>query len=231
MIYKVLLVEDNENLGYMLKEYLAMKNFHIDWVTSGSSAKNFLKSNKPNLIILDVGLPDIDGFQLAQWLKTECPSLPFLFLTARVLKIDVLKGFNLGAEDYIKKPIDEEELVMRMMAILNRTSKEPVIPTSDLNIGRYHFNKNTRILSSQNGERRLTAMESKLLVMLSQKLNQVVERSLLLNEIWGNDDYFSRKSMDVFISRLRKYLAEDQNIKLLNVHNTGFILNIETEMI
>ena len=228
MIYKVLLVEDNENLGYMLKEYLAMKNFHIDWVTSGSSAKNFLKSNKPNLIILDVGLPDIDGFQLAQWIKTECSSLPFLFLTARVLKIDVLKGFNLGAEDYIKKPIDEEELVMRMMAILNRTSKEPVIPTSNLNIGRYHFNKNTRILSSQNGERRLTAMESKLLVMLSQKLNQVVERSLLLNEIWGNDDYFSRKSMDVFISRLRKYLAEDQNIKLLNVHNTGFILNVET---
>jgi DNA-binding response OmpR family regulator len=228
MIYKVLLVEDNENLGYMLKEYLAMKNFHIDWVTSGSSAKNFLKSNKPNLIILDVGLPDIDGFQLAQWIKMECPSLPFLFLTARVLKIDVLKGFNLGAEDYIKKPIDEEELVMRMMAILNRTSKEPVIPTSNLNIGLYHFNKNTRVLSSPNGERRLTAMESKLLVMLSQKLNQVVERSLLLNEIWGNDDYFSRKSMDVFISRLRKYLAEDQNIKLLNVHNTGFILNVET---
>jgi DNA-binding response OmpR family regulator len=147
------------------------------------------------------------------------------------LKIDVLKGFNLGAEDYIKKPIDEEELVMRMMAILNRTSKEPVIPTSNLNIGLYHFNKNTRVLSSPNGERRLTAMESKLLVMLSQKLNQVVERSLLLNEIWGNDDYFSRKSMDVFISRLRKYLAEDQNIKLLNVHNTGFILNVETEMI
>jgi DNA-binding response OmpR family regulator len=145
-----------------------------------------------------------------------------------VLKIDVLKGFNLGAEDYIKKPIDEEELVMRMMAILNRTSKEPVIPTSNLNIGLYHFNKNTRVLSSPNGERRLTAMESKLLVMLSQKLNQVVERSLLLNEIWGNDDYFSRKSMDVFISRLRKYLAEDQNIKLLNVHNTGFILNVET---
>jgi DNA-binding response OmpR family regulator len=144
------------------------------------------------------------------------------------LKIDVLKGFNLGAEDYIKKPIDEEELVMRMMAILNRTSKEPVIPTSNLNIGLYHFNKNTRVLSSPNGERRLTAMESKLLVMLSQKLNQVVERSLLLNEIWGNDDYFSRKSMDVFISRLRKYLAEDQNIKLLNVHNTGFILNVET---
>lgn len=231
MINKVLLVEDNENLGYMLKEYLSMKSFHIDWITSGSSAKIFLKSNKPNLIILDVGLPDIDGFQLAQWIKTECPAIPFLFLTARVLKIDVLKGFNLGAEDYIKKPIDEEELVMRMMAILNRTSKEPVIPTSNLNIGLYHFNKNTRVLSSPNGERRLTAMESKLLVMLSQKLNQVVERSLLLNEIWGNDDYFSRKSMDVFISRLRKYLAEDQNIKLLNVHNTGFILNVETEMV
>ena len=231
MIYKVLLVEDNENLGYMLKEYLAMKNFHIDWVTSGSSAKNFLKSNKPNLIILDVGLPDIDGFQLAQWIKMECPAIPFLFLTARVLKIDVLKGFNLGAEDYIKKPIDEEELVMRMIAILNRTSKESVIPTSNIIIGLYHFNKNTRVLSSPNGERRLTAMESKLLVMLSNKLNQVVERSLLLNEIWGNDDYFSRKSMDVFISRLRKYLAEDQNIKLLNVHNTGFILNLESESV
>ena len=231
MIYKVLLVEDNENLGYMLKEYLAMKNFHTDWVTSGSTAKIFLKSNKPNLIILDVGLPDIDGFQLAQWIKMECPSIPFLFLTARVLKIDVLKGFNLGAEDYIKKPIDEEELVMRMIAILNRTSKESVIPTLNLIIGLYHFNKNTRILSSPNGERRLTAMESKLLVMLSNKLNEVVERSLLLNEIWGNDDYFSRKSMDVFISRLRKYLAEDQNIKLLNVHNTGFILNLESESV
>ena len=231
MIYKVLLVEDNENLGYMLKEYLGMKNFHIDWVTSGSTAKIFLKINKPNLIILDVGLPDIDGFQLAQWIKMECPAIPFLFLTARVLKIDVLKGFNLGAEDYIKKPIDEEELVMRMIAILNRTSKESVIPTSNLIIGLYHFNKNTRILSSPNGERRLTAMESKLLVMLSNKLNEVVERSLLLNEIWGNDDYFSRKSMDVFISRLRKYLAEDQNIKLLNVHNTGFILNLESETV
>jgi DNA-binding response OmpR family regulator len=228
---KVLLVEDNENLGYMLKEYLTMKYFQMDWVKSANEAMIFLKNNKPDLVILDVGLPDLDGFQLAQWIKKDYPTIPFLFLTARVLKIDVLKGFNLGAEDYIKKPIDEEELVMRMIAILNRTNKESVIPTSNLIIGLYHLNKNTRVLSSPNGERRLTAMESKLLVMLSNKLNQVVERSLLLNEIWGNDDYFSRKSMDVFISRLRKYLAEDQNIKLLNVHNTGFILNLESESV
>ena len=226
---KVLLVEDNENLGYMLKEYLTMKYFQMDWVKSANEAMVFLKNNKPDLVILDVGLPDLDGFQLAQWIKKDYPTIPFLFLTARVLKIDVLKGFNLGAEDYIKKPIDEEELVMRIKAILNRTSKESDSVTNHIALGNYHFNKNTRILSSQNEERRLTAMESKLLLMLCQKLNQVVERSLLLNEIWGNDDYFSRKSMDVFVSRLRKYLAEDQNIKLLNVHNTGFILNVNPE--
>jgi DNA-binding response OmpR family regulator len=226
---KVLLVEDNENLGYMLKEYLTMKYFQMDWVKSANEAMIFLKNNKPDLVILDVGLPDLDGFQLAQWIKKDYPTIPFLFLTARVLKIDVLKGFNLGAEDYIKKPIDEEELVMRIKAILNRTSKESDSVTNDIALGNYHFNKNTRILSSQNEERRLTAMESKLLLMLCQKLNQVVERSLSLNEIWGNDDYFSRKSMDVFVSRLRKYLAEDQNIKLLNVHNTGFILNVNPE--
>jgi DNA-binding response OmpR family regulator len=226
---KVLLVEDNENLGYMLKEYLTMKYFQMDWVKSANEAMIFLKNNKPDLVILDVGLPDLDGFQLAQWIKKDYPTIPFLFLTARVLKIDVLKGFNLGAEDYIKKPIDEEELVMRIKAILNRTSKESDSVTNNIALGNYHFNKNTRILSSQNEERRLTAMESKLLLMLCQKLNQVVERSLLLNEIWGNDDYFSRKSMDVFVSRLRKYLAEDQNIKLLNVHNTGFILNVNPE--
>ena len=226
---KVLLVEDNENLGYMLKEYLTMKYFQMDWVKSANEAMIFLKNNKPDLVILDVGLPDLDGFQLAQWIKKDYPTIPFLFLTARVLKIDVLKGFNLGAEDYIKKPIDEEELVMRIKAILNRTSKESDSVTNHIALGNYHFNKNTRILSSQNEERRLTAIESKLLLMLCQKLNQVVERSLLLNEIWGNDDYFSRKSMDVFVSRLRKYLAEDQNIKLLNVHNTGFILNVNPE--
>lgn len=226
---KVLLVEDNENLGYMLKEYLTMKYFQMDWVKSANEAMIFLKNNKPDLVILDVGLPDLDGFQLAQWIKKDYPTIPFLFLTARVLKIDVLKGFNLGAEDYIKKPIDEEELVMRIKAILNRTSKESDSVSNHITLGNFHFNKNTRILSSQNEERRLTAMESKLLIMLCQKVNQVVERSLLLNEIWGNDDYFSRKSMDVFISRLRKYLAEDQNIKLLNVHNTGFILNVNLE--
>jgi DNA-binding response OmpR family regulator len=226
---RILLVEDNENLGYMLKEYLAMKGFQMEWVKSAHEAKVLLKNKMPELIVLDVGLPDMDGFQLAQWIKITYPVVPFLFLTARVLKIDVLKGFNLGAEDYIKKPIDEEELVMRMLAILNRTRKDTVISPGHFTIGIFNLNKNSRVLSSPDSERRLTAMESKLLVMLSQKLNQVVERSLLLNEIWGNEDYFSRKSMDVFISRLRKYLADDQRIKLLNIHNTGFILHVNEE--
>lgn len=226
---RILLVEDNENLGYMLKEYLAMKGFQMEWVKSAHAAKVLLKNKMPELIVLDVGLPDMDGFQLAQWIKITYPAVPFLFLTARVLKIDVLKGFNLGAEDYIKKPIDEEELVMRMLAILNRTRKDTVISPGHFTIGIFNLNKNSRVLSSPDSERRLTAMESKLLVMLSQKLNQVVERSLLLNEIWGNEDYFSRKSMDVFISRLRKYLADDQRIKLLNIHNTGFILHVNEE--
>ena len=226
---RILLVEDNENLGYMLKEYLAMKGFQMEWVKSAHAAKVLLKNKMPELIVLDVGLPDMDGFQLAQWIKITYPAVPFLFLTARVLKIDVLKGFNLEAEDYIKKPIDEEELVMRMLAILNRTRKDTVISPGHFTIGIFNLNKNSRVLSSPDSERRLTAMESKLLVMLSQKLNQVVERSLLLNEIWGNEDYFSRKSMDVFISRLRKYLADDQRIKLLNIHNTGFILHVNEE--
>jgi DNA-binding response OmpR family regulator len=229
MNFRLLLVEDNENLGFMLKEYLTLKLFNIDWVTSSAEALVFLKKKIPDLIILDVGLPDSDGFQLAQQIKKDYPAVPFLFLTARVLKIDVLKGFNLGAEDYIKKPVDEEELVMRIKAILNRTIRESESISPMITLGCFLFNRNTRILSSPNVERRLTAMESKLFLMLCQMENQVVARSLLLNEIWGNDDYFSRKSMDVFISRLRKYLAEDPGIKLLNIHNTGFILNVNPQ--
>ena len=139
---RILLVEDNENLGYMLKEYLAMKGFQMEWVKSAHAAKVLLKNKMPELIVLDVGLPDMDGFQLAQWIKITYPAVPFLFLTARVLKIDVLKGFNLGAEDYIKKPIDEEELVMRMLAILNRTRKDTVISPGHFTIGIFNLNKN-----------------------------------------------------------------------------------------
>ncbi len=225
---KILLAEDNETLGYILKEYLEMKGFNIHWEKDGKKAWKAFTERPFDLCVLDVMMPEIDGFTLAGKIKTEDQAMPIVFLTAKSLKVDVLKGFNLGADDYIKKPVDEEELVARINAVLSRTQIEASISKiTHYNIGNYVFDKKNQKLSLEEDHRYLTERETRLLLALCKNKNNLTERATVLKDIWGKNDYFNRKSMDVFISRLRKYMAADPRIKIVNVHGSGFILRDE----
>lgn len=224
--YKLLLVEDDTSLGYVLSEYLKMKNFSVVWVENGKDALTMLSEKTFDLCILDVMMPDMDGFKLAESMKQKKIEIPFLFLTARSLKIDVLKGFALGAVDYIRKPVDEEELVVRLnnlIGMLNTTSpnKEDVYE-----IGNYSFSPLNYELKINDEIRQLTGRESELLLFLLKNKNNISKHKEILETFWGENDYFNRKSLNVFITRLRKYLSKDKSIKIENIHNQGFILHV-----
>ena len=222
--YKLLLVEDDASLGYLLSEYLKMKNFSVAWVKNGKDALSILSEQPFDLCILDVMMPDMDGFKLAENIKQKNITIPFLFLTARSLKIDLLKGYSLGAIDYIRKPIDEEELVVRLNSLLS------ILKNTDKNegeikkIGKYVYSPATYELKIHDEKRQLTARESELLLYLWKHKNNICRHKDILNTLWGKNDYFNRKSLNVFITRLRKYLSKDNSIKIENIHNQGFIL-------
>lgn len=225
---RILLVEDDNSLGYLLSEYLRMKNFHLEWVTNGVEALDILNQKAFDLIIMDVVMPEMNGFTLASKVKDQYPTIPFLFLTARSLKIDVLKGFSLGAVDYLKKPIEEEELVVRIEALLSRlhqTGKDPIEDSHQ--IGGYLFSSKNQNLHYGDTVISLTSRESELLLFLWRNKNQLSLHKDILIQIWGKNDYFNRKSLNVFISHLRKYLSEDPSIAIENVHNKGFILKLQ----
>ena len=227
--HKILLVEDDLSLGYLLSEYLRMKGFDLTWVKSGNEALKVINSDNFDLAILDVMMPDMDGFELAKKIKNQFTALPFMFLTARSMKIDVLKGFSIGAVDYIKKPIDEEELVVRIEALLSRISPvnmQTNSPTS-FKIGKYLLDITGQLLHFENETIKLTTRETELLVILKKNENQLCSHKEILVTIWGKNDYFNRKSLNVFISHLRKYLSNDDTLKIENVHRKGFILFIK----
>ena len=222
----ILLVEDNETLGYILQEYLEMKGFTVDWAKDGLAGLKTFKEKSFQLCILDVMMPEMDGFALAAELKSLEPGIPLIFLTAKSLKVDVLKGFNLGADDYIKKPVDEEELLARIEAVLRRSQQRgPTMVT--FNIGAYSFDYSNQKLFYQDEERQLTEREAALLKLLCQHKGKLLPRRTVLKTLWNNNDYFTRRSMDVFISRLRKYLGQDPAIQITNVYGSGFILTDE----
>lgn len=225
----ILLVEDDETLGYLLKEYLSMNDFDIKLAKTASEAMKLLESNYFNLAILDVMLPDQDGFELAKAIQNRHPSLPFLFLTARSLKVDVLKGFALGAVDYLKKPIDEEELVVRIRALLNRLESQQAeqTPQNEIPLGKFTFHVLNQELSIDGNKQPLTKRESELLFYLLQNKNNLCTHKGILTNLWGKNDYFNKKSLNVFISHLRKYLQEDPSISIENIHKQGFILKIK----
>ncbi|MCB7482096.1 response regulator transcription factor [Christiangramia sediminis] len=226
---KILLVEDDDSLGYLLSEYLKIKEFDVEWAQTGTKALSLVEEHAFDLVILDVMMPDIDGFSLAKKLTASYPNLPFIFLTARSLKIDVLKGFSLGAVDYLKKPIDEEELVARIQALLSRLqphSTESAEQKYLYSIGRYNFNSNKQELVIDNETISLTTRESELLLYLVQNKNNLCSHKDILDLLWGKNDYFNRKSLNVFISHLRKYLNRDPRIKIENFHKKGFVLKI-----
>ncbi|MCB0456588.1 MAG: response regulator transcription factor [Flavobacteriaceae bacterium] len=225
----LLLVEDDPTLGYLLREYLTMHRFHILLAKTGKEALILLAEHKFDLAILDVMLPDTDGFELAKNIQSIHPSLPFLFLTARSLKVDVLKGFSLGAVDYLKKPIDEEELVVRIKSLLTRIQptqhKEKTTEISK--IGKYHFHYKNQTLDFQGKKTTLTKREAELLRFLDLNKNNLCSHKEILNTLWGKSDYFNKKSLNVFITHLRKYLQEDTSISIENIHKQGFILRVE----
>ncbi len=226
---RLLLVEDDESLGYLLSEYLKIKEFQVVWAKTGKDALLAIEKEILDLAILDIMLPDLDGFTLAGQIKQKNPELPFLFLSARSLKVDVLKGFSLGAVDYLKKPIDEEELVARIHNLLDRLIKpEPRVSEEQLHtIGDYSFNSRSQELIHQEEKINLTSRENELLLYLSENKNKLCSHKDILNLLWGKNDYFNRKSLNVFIFHLRKYLSRDPRIRIDNVHRKGFILRVE----
>ena len=225
---RLLLVEDEDSLGYLLSEYLGMKGFMVKWVKNGEEALLEMGKSTFDLAILDVMMPKMDGFALAERMRLHSVDLPFLFLTARSLKVDVLKGFSLGAVDYLKKPIDEEELLVRIDAILSRlTSRELEESNTFFKIGQYELDVINQKLIFDDDFRTLTTRETELLRILASKKNNLCTHKDILLQLWGDNDYFNRKSLNVFITRLRNYLKKDNNIKIENVHGKGFILKVQ----
>lgn len=222
----ILLVEDSQTLGYILSEYLEMNDFEVVWAKNGLEGLESFQNNRVDLCILDVMMPKQDGFSLAKQIKAIQPAVPLIFLTAKSLKTDKLKGFKLGADDYIVKPIDEELLVARVQAVLNRTQGNFVQQTKEIyTIGFYSYDYEAQTLYWDNQQQKLSQREAEVLKMLCVNKNQVLRRDVALRQIWGANDYFTRRSMDVFISKLRKYLQQDSTIKITNIHGKGFILS------
>lgn len=225
-MYNLLLVEDNETLGYALKEYLELRGFQLRWAKNGDEGQKIFEKYPADLCILDVMMPGQDGFTLAKTIKQKEKKMPLIFLTARALKVDKLKGFDAGADDYIVKPVDEEELVARINAVLNRSiSKKEVAEL--IKIGDYTFNFTEQKLIHSKGDRLLTEREAQLLLLLCEHKDRLLSRSDVLKSLWQQNDYFTRRSMDVFISRLRKYLSADPKIEIQNVYGSGFILSVK----
>lgn len=219
----ILLVEDNETLGYILKEYLEMKDYSVELARDGKAGLKAFKKRAYDLCILDVMMPEMDGFTLAGELKAIEAGVPIIFLTAKALKVDKLKGFNLGADDYIVKPVDEEELLARIRAIIRR-SKSGELQKQSYRVGAYDFDFSNQKLIFDEEEQILTEREAQLLRLLCENKGKLLSRRQVLNTLWNTNDYFTRRSMDVFISRLRKYLSGDPLIKITNVYGSGFIL-------
>jgi DNA-binding response OmpR family regulator len=220
---RILLLEDDPSFGYILSEYLGMQHLTVDWAKSAEEALAWLAEKPYELALLDIMLPGMSGFELAQRLRQRHPALPFIFLSAKSLKVDQLKGYQLGAYDYVTKPVDEELLLAKIRALLTQTSPGHG-PGGPYQIGRYHFAPAQFQLRYEEEVTRLTARETELLCLLCAHAQQLMPRQKALEQIWGSTDEFSRKSMDVFISRLRKYLAKDPRVRIDNVHGKGFIL-------
>lgn len=222
---RVLLVEDDVNLGSLLKQYLTIKGFETELYPNGQEGYDAFMQNMYDLCILDVMMPIKDGFSLAQDIRAVNSEIPIIFLTAKSLKDDVFEGFKIGADDYITKPFNMEELIFRIEAVLRRTktgNNEP--PPKEHNIGEYVFDTVKQQLLLGDKKTKLTTKESELLKLLANNMNNIVERNQALKTIWGEDSYFNARSMDVYITKLRKFLKEDQNIEIINVHGKGFKL-------
>lgn len=225
---KILLVEDDNNLGQLLKEYLDVKKFPTTLCRDGESAWSLYQKEDFDFCIFDVMLPKLDGFSLAERIREQDQQIPILFLTAKSLKEDTIRGLKIGADDYMTKPFRMEELLLRMEAIMRRIKNPGPVepePSGPILVGKFNFHYHSRKLVQDDGlAHKLTSKEAELLKMLCLRKNQVLDRSKALKNIWGDDSYFNARSMDVYITKLRKYLKYDEQLQIINVHGQGFKL-------
>jgi DNA-binding response OmpR family regulator len=223
---KILLAEDDLNLGMLLVDYLEAEGFNVKLCKDGDLALKAFKNDEYSLCLLDVMLPKMDGFSLAKEIRITNKNIPFIFITAKSLKEDKLKGYDLGADDYITKPFDEEELLWKIKALVRRISADKKTTASPaISLGNYTFDFNNQSLTISNQTKRITEKEGEILKYLSDNRNKVVKREDLLKDLWGDNDYFLGRSLDVFITKIRKYLKDDPNLSIENVFGVGFILN------
>ena len=219
---RILLAEDDENLGSLLKEYLEIKGYKTGLYINGNKAyKGFIQEHY-DLCLLDVMMPEKDGFTLAKEIRQINSDIPIIFLTAKTLKQDVLEGFSIGADDYITKPFSMEELLFRIEAILRRTHTGSGNQQEIFKLGKYEFDAQKQTLSIDTLTQKLTTKEAELLKLLCNNKNKVLERNFALRTIWFDDNYFNARSMDVYITKLRKYLKQDPSVEIINVHGKGF---------
>ena len=226
---KILLAEDDIDFAGVLKQYLEIQNFEVHWAKDGEEAWSAFQKETFDICVFDIMMPKIDGFTLAEKCINLNPEIPFLFLTARNRNEDKIKGLKLGADDYIIKPFEADELVLRIGNILKRTSKDSLIKsnTKEIQIGNYVFHTYRLELKLGNNVQQLTEKDAALLTFLCNNKNQVLKRDAILKAVWKTDDYFSGRSMDVYISKLRKYFADDSSISIESVRNIGLEFKIK----
>jgi len=219
----VLLIEDEPALGMIVRDSLEVRGFSVQYAADGEEGLDLFRQQPPDIIVADIMMPRMDGFTLAERIRSENASVPIIFLTARSQTVDVVRGFELGGNDYLKKPFSMDELIVRMKALLNRKSTTSA-ETERLTIGRYQFDPVKQRLQLDGREEQLSHRESELLKRLHDQRNQVLERSAVLLDLWGDDSFFNGRSLDVFITKLRRYLKDDPNVQIVNVRGIGYKL-------
>ncbi|MFN8252232.1 MAG: response regulator transcription factor [Ferruginibacter sp.] len=225
---KVLLCEDDTNLGMVLKNYLELNDYDVTLERDGRLGLAAFQRERFDICLLDVMMPNMDGFTLAEAIRDVNPDVPLFFLSAKTMKDDIIQGYKLGADDYITKPFDSEVLLHKIKAILKRNEemhKEEA--NAEFDLGKYHFNPRLRELTVNGKTQVLSPKENELLKMLAEYKNDLLSRETALKKIWGSDTYFNGRSMDVYIAKLRKYLKEDGNIEIVNIHGNGFRLVVQ----
>ena len=226
--YKILLCEDDSNLGLVLKNFLELNDYEVILERDGRLGLGAFQREKFDLCLLDVMMPNVDGFTLAEEIRDIDPDVPLFFLSAKTLKEDILQGYRLGADDYITKPFDSDVLMHKIKAIIKRNEEDhKVTDNLEFELGAYHFNPKLRELKVKDATQVLSPKENELLKMLAEHKNDLLTREKALKKIWGSDTYFNGRSMDVYIAKLRKYLKEDSTIEIVNIHGNGFRLVVQ----
>lgn len=225
--YHIFLVEDDLSFGAVLKSYLELNDYKVTWIDDGKFAVEKFRADTYHICILDVMLPNVDGFTIGKEIRRINKDIPMVFLTAKTLKEDILKGYNVGADDYVTKPFDTEVLLCKVQAIIKRQSTAPANNEVVFEVGSYIFDSKLRQIVREGVKQNLSPKESDLLKLLCQNKNELLPRETALQKIWGDDGYFTARSMDVFVTKLRKYLTDDPTVEIKNIHGSGFSLEIK----